>query len=140
MYLITNQEVAQSLVKQAYEMSINVRTVLIEDVAVANVFLDSEGKERMIYENIPIEELKDPKYDNCIIIYTKTNLNNELNLIILIMNMIPKIRNHGTSEVELTLKQRNITLQIDPNYMNHTLTWKDVKQLCGVYGIPFTSQ
>lgn len=47
--------------------------------------------EKPIYEDMSIEELQDPKYDNSIVIYSRNNSNNLLDDIIEKMNMIPKI-------------------------------------------------
>ena len=36
-----------------------------------NIYFNKEKKMKTVYENIPIEDLMDEKYDNCIIIYNK---------------------------------------------------------------------
>lgn len=61
---------AQSLVKQSYDVSVNVTSSIFEDIELANSVLMPDGvTEQPIYEYISIEELQDPTYEYSNVIY-----------------------------------------------------------------------
>ena len=72
MYWVGDKEKALSLIRKARGIDINIRSNMIENVIESkNVYLDDQDKIKIIYENIPIKDLMDDKYNNCIIIYNE---------------------------------------------------------------------
>ena len=131
-----NHNVVQSLIKQARGIETNVNS---------NIFDKEEPKNNIyenatIYENIPIEELIN--YENCIIIYNKTNLNDMLDNIILHYNYVPTVlqyKNFCCTSIKFHKDKRNVRLVVDPNDTLR-ITWKDVQALCNKLHIEFRNQ
>ena len=105
---------------------------------------------RPIFENVPVSELKDPKYQDCIIIYSQNNLNEELDQIIKLYNVIPSVRNQKFSVTSTKVSPRfkakketwlskNLLLAVDPNDTNK-ISYKEVRELCAKHKILFKSQ
>ncbi len=79
MYWISNRQVANTLVQQAKDTETKIKSQCIkEDETKKKNIYNEEGRE--ILENIEINDLMN--YDKATIIYSKTNLNEELDLII----------------------------------------------------------
>ena len=97
MYLITNEDEAETLSKKARDIETKIKSNCItedETQATTNPFKDE------VLENIPISDLKN--YEKATIIYSKSNLNEELDQIIEQYNFIPKIRNHRYATIQIT--------------------------------------
>ena len=70
MYWIGDGKKALSLIRKARDIESKIHTHMIEDnFESENIYFDKEKKMKTVYENIPIEDLMDEKYDNSIIIY-----------------------------------------------------------------------
>ncbi len=114
MYLISNKEEACKLVKQAIDTETKIKSHVIqeEDTKKVNIYTQEDRK---ILENTPISELTN--YTKATIIYSKTNLNEELDQIIEHYNYIPEIQNHRYTITQITFKKdlTDIILVIDPN-------------------------
>jgi len=80
-------------------------------------------------------------YEKATIIYSQTNLNEELDLIIENYNYIPEIKNHRYTITQIDFKKddKDIILVIDPN-IEHGMSYKDVLQLCKRTEIEFKNQ
>ena len=69
MYWIGDGKKALSLTRKARDIESKIHTHMIEDNFESdNIYMDNEQM-KTVYENIPIEDLMDEKYDNSIIIY-----------------------------------------------------------------------
>ena len=108
--------------------------ILDDDYEKVNIF---EGRE--ILENIRTGDLM--SYNKCVIIYAKTNLNDELDEIIKRFNYIPSIKNHkySVTQIKFNFQDKDIILVIDPNDRVN-LTYKDIQKLCADNQIEFTNQ
>jgi hypothetical protein len=99
MYWIADQAAANSLIKKARDVETKIKSNCIKEDATKpkeNIF------KREIYENTPVADIMN--LDNVTIIYSKTNLNDELDQIIELYNFIPEIKNH-----RYTITQINMT-------------------------------
>ena len=114
MYWISNKETAYNLVQQARETETKIKSHCIqeEETKKTNIYTQED---RQILENTPITELTN--YTKATIIYSKTNLNEELDQIIEHYNYIPEIQNHRYTITQITFKKdlTDIILVIDPN-------------------------
>ena len=78
MYWIGDQKKALSLTRKARDIESKIHTHMIEDnFENQNIYLTEDKKVKPIYENIPVEDFMDDKYNNSIIIY-----NNQIEQII----------------------------------------------------------
>ena len=113
MYWISDKEKADSLVKKSRDIETKIKSQCIkEDEQTQKNIYD----ERQILDDIPIEDLNN--YDEpTTIIYAKTNLNEELDMIIEKYNYIPEIKNHLYKTIQINYKKdgKDIILVIDPN-------------------------
>ena len=88
----------------------------------SSVFKESQKKKATeniyklpLYENVAVEKLSE--YSDCVIIYTKSNINLEVEAIIKQYNTIPsEIQSRGVNF--LSCKINNVVLTIDPNCGN----------------------
>ena len=104
---------------------------------------------RPIFENVPVSKLKDPEYQDCIIIYSQNNLNEELDQIIELYNVIPSVRNQKFSVTSIKVSPRfkaktnclskNLLLVVDPNDTNK-ISYREIRELCNKHKIPFKNQ
>ena len=80
-------------------------------------------------------------YNKCVIIYAKSNLNNELDEIIGKYNYIPEIKNQKYTITQITFnyQDKDIILVIDPNDRVN-IDYKDVQKLCKENDIEFKNQ
>ena len=138
MYWIDNRDEANSLVQQAKDSETKIKSHCIQEDEHTKTNIYTE-KDRGIHEDIAVADLV--KYDNVTIIYSKTNLNEELDLIIEQYNYIPAIINHRYTVTQIKFKkdERDIILVVDPN-IEHGMTYKDVRQLCNNTQIEFKNQ
>lgn len=89
-----------------------------------------------IYDNVDINDLE--KYSNCLIIYSKHNLNDEVINIIKQYNIIPSdIKTNGVNFLQCKVK--DIYLQIDPNE-DEKYNFKDIIKICKAMDIKFKNQ
>ena len=142
MYHISDKQAALEHTRRARDIETKITSQILsfdEEDSKANRF---EGK--TILENIPINRLLD--YDNCIVIYNRTDgnkndLNDELDEIIEHYNYIPTIKNKKFQVVRIKFKlhDKDITLEIDPND-TRSLTYKDVQKLCHKHEVEFENQ
>ena len=81
---------------------------------------------RPIYENVPVSDLQEEKYKDCIVIYNQNHLNEELDQIIELYNVIPSVRNQKfkITSIKIAPKDKghknpflnkNLLLVVDPN-------------------------
>ena len=126
MYWVSDKDKANALVKKARDIETKIRSQCIkeEDQVQKNIYED-----RDILDDILIENLNN--YTTATIIYAKSNLNEELDLIIEKYNYIPEIRNHLYKTIQINYKKdgRDIILVIDPN-IEHGMTYKEVRFFC----------
>jgi hypothetical protein len=138
MYYISNQEKALSLIRtaQAQEHKLKSHCIDEEYEATENIYA-----KKTIFDDVDVNELNDTKYKSSIIIYQKTNLNDELNFIIGKFNFILKVKNQKylVTEIYYNNNDQDITLTIDPND-NKLLTYKDIKVLCDKVKVEFKNQ
>ena len=128
MYWISNKEEANKLVKQAIETETKIKSHCIQEEESKKLNIYTQ-EDRPILENTPITELT--SITKATIIYSKTNLNEELDQIIEHYNYIPEIQNHRYTITQITFKKdlTDIILVIDPN-LEHGLTYKDIQYYC----------
>ena len=138
MYLISDKEKAYNLVQQARETETKIKSHCIQEDQVKKTNIYTQ-EDRPILENTPISELTN--ITKATIIYSKTNLNEELDQIIEHYNYIPEIQNHRYTITQITFKKdlSDIILVIDPN-IEHNLTYKDIRHYCIKTEIEFTNQ
>jgi len=138
-YHITNKDDVKSLVEKAKDVDNKIKSNCIkEDEQKKEV---NKFKDLTIYEDITIDKLLD--YKDCIIVYKKYDLNQELNQIIELHNYIPKkIKNHKFDivSIEFNYENRNIFLYIDPNEESPTLDYKYIKSECEKLNLEFKNQ
>jgi hypothetical protein len=132
MYWVSDKEEADKLVKRARNADVKIKSNCFKEddkQTKHNIYNDE------ILENIPIKDLH--KYERGTIIYPKSSINEELDLIIEIYNYIPDIQNHRY--VITQIKYKNLVLVIDPN-IEQGMNYKDVRTLCNKTDIEFTNQ
>ena len=138
MYWISNRDEANSLVQQAKDAETKIKSHCIqeEETAKTNIYTDED---RQFIEDIAVSDLMN--YEKATIIYSKTNLNEELDSIIEQYNYIPAIINHRYTITQIKFKKddKDLILVVDPN-IEHGMTYKDVRQLCNKTEIEFKNQ
>jgi hypothetical protein len=145
MYYVSDPEAAMSMVRKARDIEVNMSSVVFEkEFEKENVYIN-----KTIYDDIPVEQLGDEQYQDCVIIYDKNDLNEELDKIIELYNVIPSVKNHKYNIVSIKLTPRkgntnaflakNIFMAIDPNETK-TVNYKDVQKLCLKHGFEFENQ
>ena len=135
MYYLSDKNLCLKLIRGSQVKSTTIRSMILDDDhEKVNIF---EGRE--ILENIRTGDLM--SYNKCVIIYAKTNLNDELDDIIKRYNYIPSIKNHkySVTQIKFNFQDKDIILVIDPNDRVN-LTYKDVQKLCADNQIEFTNQ
>ena len=118
----------------------------------SNIYLNEDGSIKPIFENIPISELMDEKYNNSIIFYNQEtaefekrgDLTNILHNIIKTYKYFPHKLKHDKYKITRIIFEhdaRNIILNIDAttDTMRET-NYKDITKLCEVSGVEFKSQ
>ena len=136
MYWISDKENAEALVKKARDVETKIKSHCIQEDETKQTTNIYSGD---ILENIAISDLNN--YEESTIIYSKPNLNDELDEIIEKHNFIPEIKNHRytINQINYTKDGRKIILVIDPN-IEVGMTYKDVRQLCNSVDIEFKNQ
>jgi 5-methylcytosine-specific restriction protein A len=135
MYYLSDKALCLKLIRSSYKMTTKIKSMIIEDdYEKKNIF---DGRE--IFENIRVSELMN--YNKCVIIYSKTNLNEEFDEIISRYNYIPEIKNnkYNFTLIKFNYQDKDIIMVIDPNDRVN-LDYKDVKKLCDDNKIIFTNQ
>jgi hypothetical protein len=143
MYWISDQEAVRKLTSEARDIEHKIKSAVMDLEEGSKKKNPYEG--RQIYENIPIKDLMGLEDKNCIVIYDKTDLNDELDQIIENYNYIPLgIKHKGGFKIcRINFKpnkKTNIMLEIDPNRETRKLTYKDIKQMCEKFEIVFENQ
>ena len=137
-YHITNPIITKSLVEQAKDIEHKIKSnCIIEEViekATVNNFVTMEIK-----NDIDIEKLNE--HDNCIIIYSKNDLNEELDKIIELYQYIPKLYNHiyDVIYIHYDKDQKNIHLYVDPND-SLICDYKYIQSECKKLNLEFKNQ
>ena len=136
MYWISDKENAEVLVKKARDVETKIKSHCIqeeENKQTTNIYCGE------ILENIAIADLNN--YEEATIIYSKSNLNDELDEIIYKHNFIPEIKNHRyiINQINYTKDGKKIILVVDPN-IEVGMTYKDVRLLCNNVDIEFKNQ
>ena len=137
-YHITNSNVVKSLVEQAKDIEHKIKSnCVIEEIIEKDTINKFNTMEIKI--DVPIDELTN--YKDCIIIYTKNDLNDELDKIIGQYNYIPKIQNHQQSIIYIhyNLNDLNIHLYSDPND-NSICDYTYIKSECDKLNLEFKNQ
>ena len=135
MYYLSDKALSLKLIRQSQTINTKIKSMILDDdYETKNIF---EGRE--IYENIRVNEWIN--YNKCVIIYSKTNLNDELDEIIGKYNYIPEIRNHKytTTRINFNYNNKDIILLVDPNDQKN-IDYKDVQKLCKENNIEFSNQ
>ena len=135
LYFISDKQEVLKLTASARDIETKIKSSIVEDeIKKENIYNDAT-----IYENISIDKLLE--YDNCIIIYSKSGLNEEYDKIIELYNYIPKKKTHKFTTTQITFKyqDKHIILVIDPNDLKK-MNYKDVKLLCEKVNIEFENQ
>jgi hypothetical protein len=138
MYWISDKDQAYRLIQQARDIETKIKSHCIEEDEIKKLNIYTE-EDRQILEDIQISEIMN--YEKATIIYSKTNLNEELDLIIEMYNYIPDILNHKYTITQIKFKKddKDLILVVDPN-IEHGMTYKDVRQLCNKEKIEFKNQ
>ena len=134
-YFISDKKEVLKLTATARDIETKIKLSIVEDeIKKENIYRDAT-----IYENVSIDKLLD--YDDCIIIYSKSGLNEEYDKIIELYNYIPKKKTHKFTTTQIIFKYdgKNIILVIDPNDLKK-MNYKDVKVLCEKVNIEFENQ
>lgn len=174
MYWVSDKSAALSLTCQARDVETKIKSVVLDEVKLNNEYVKeikefkqvvngvevfkSEIIYKDIYENIDIQLLKDPKYKNSVIIYSKEqsdiklntesrrnekklNLNQELDDYIRIFKSVPKASSIKNQHYEVMsfVACGNIIISIDPND-THSTNYKDIMKWCLKYNIQFRNQ
>jgi predicted DNA-binding protein (UPF0278 family) len=138
MYLVKDPKAVKSLVERSKDTEHKiVSSIIKEDPIIKKESIFNKP----IYENIPIAELHN--YNDVIIMYSKSDLNDELDEIIRTYNYIPsKIKNDKYKTVQITYKNDNrvLYLMIDPNEKRTEIDYKVVKKYCDKFDILFRNQ
>ena len=136
MYWISDKEKADALVKKARDVETKIKSHCIQEDETKQTTNIYSGE---IFEDIPISDLNN--YQEATIVYSKTNLTDELDDIIEKHNFIPEIKNHRytINQINFTKDGKKIILVIDPN-IDVGMTYKDVRQLCNKVAIEFNNQ
>jgi 5-methylcytosine-specific restriction protein A len=139
MYYISDRDKAEELIKKARDVETKIKSHCIQDdekKTRTNIYTE-EGRE--VLENIAIDDLNN--YTKATIIYSKSNLNEELDQIIEKHHFIPEVLNqrYTITQIKYTKDNRDIILVVDPN-LDHNLTFKDVRTFCNNTEIEFTNQ
>ena len=135
MYYLSDKNLCLKLIRQSQTMTTKIKSMILDDEhETKNIF---EGRE--IHENIRINDLM--SYNKCVIIYSKTNLNEELDAIIGKYNYIPEIKNHKytVTQIKFNFEDKDIILVIDPNDRVN-IDYKDILKLCKENDIEFKNQ
>ena len=84
-----------------------------------------------------IEKLKD--MENCIFIYYKNDLSEELDDILRIYKVIPQIRNTKSNHIRIDFEciSKTIILVVDPKNDPEVCNYKRIQALCKVHNIEF---
>ena len=131
MYWVSDKDASLSLIRNSQDISTKFRSICLTDETKENENIFALE----LYENVPVEELKN--YKNCTIIYAKNNLNEELDDIILTYNRIPKIKNDNYNVTQIHMKQFNINLVA---FKDDNFTFQQIKELCEKYKIEWKCQ
>jgi len=136
MYHITDRKAVDSLTKSARDIQtkMNSSAMSVDDER-KNIF----AEDLEIKENIPVAELKD--LDNCIVMYSKNDLTEELDDIIRIYNFIPQVRNKKSNHVKIIFDYggKIIYLVVDPNDPE-ICDYKRIRSLCTEHKVEFKNQ
>ena len=138
-YHITDKAETKSLVEKAKDIEHKIKSnCIIEEIIEKNV--SNNFSQMEIKENINIEELEN--YKDCIIIYSKNDINEELDKIIGHYNYVPKIYNHKYDiiYIHFNLNNSNIHLYVDPNDDLLSCDYKYIKSECEKLNLEFKNQ
>ena len=155
MHWVSDKKAAHSLVMRARDVEINMNSNMFEvEDHKENIH---KTRENNIFENVPVEDLVFDQYQDCIIIYSATgdekmkhNLNDELDKIIEIYDVVPKVKNqkYNITSIDISPSKfgnsdpflnQNILLVLDPND-TRLIDYKDMQQLCKRHKIEFENQ
>jgi hypothetical protein len=140
MYHVEKKDAALKLAMSAKSIEHKIKSNLLDEEMGAKT---NKYATKTIVENVDISNLSQDEYKGTICIYAKTNLNEELDMIIEKYNYIPEIKNKKfvVTEIYFNLNEtQDMILTIDPNISGHSMTWKDVKILCEKNNIEFKNQ
>ena len=135
MYPITHKPIVDKLTKRVRAETTIIKTSIIQvDDKKNNVYKDA-----VIYDDIPVDKLME--YDNCVVIYSKSFLDDEFIQIVELFGYFPKKKNQDIKIVEICFnyKNKNIILATDPNDLTK-MNYKTVQQLCIKNNIDFENQ
>jgi hypothetical protein len=118
MYWVSDKNASLSLIRNSQDINTKFKSICLTDDETDKVNIYDLD----IKENISINDLQENK--NSTIIYTKNNLNEELDEIIKTYKYIPSIKNDRYNITQIHIKQYNIYLVWD-NYRCCVIEWKD---------------
>ena len=133
MYYVSDQKAVKSLVAQARDIQTKVNSsMFLDEAKTENIF----DKEIPILENVEVKDLINT--EDCIIIYSKKDLTEELNDIIRIYKYIPQICNkkYDVVKIYFELGQQKIMMSNDPNDQD-ICNYKRIQALCKEHDLPF---
>jgi hypothetical protein len=135
MYWISDKNESIKLINRSKDITTKIKSIVIEEEDKKTNFY----KDRTIYENIKISELEN--YNECTIIYTKTNLNEELDEIIGLYGYVPEVKNNKylTTQINFNKDNRDVILVVDPNDQE-IINYKRIQELCKKHDIEFKNQ
>ena len=139
MYLVKDQKAVKSLIERSKDAEHKITSSIIKEDP--KVISTESIYSKPIYEDIQISEINN--YNDVIIMYNKTDLNDELDEIIRRYNIIPsKIKNDKYKTTQITYKNegRIVYLMIDPNDRTRDIDYKVVKKYCEKFDIEFKNQ
>ena len=136
MYLISDTDKCQSLVKRAYDKEVKIKSVVLkEDWQIETV---NKFENKTYYKNVDITDLD--KYTNGVIVVDKKDLSDELSEYIRTFNTIPEgLKNNKVSITQFHDSINDVIITTDPND-TRLVNYEVVKQICDEQQIPFTNQ
>jgi hypothetical protein len=136
MYWVSDKEVANSLVKKAYDRESKIKSVALQEDWQLNVSNPFENKN--YYNNIEIADLH--KYQNSVIVINKKDLSEEISEYIRIYNNVPEnLKNDKVSITQFYDNINDVVITTDPNDTRCT-NYETVKQICEEQNIVFNNQ
>ena len=136
MYWVSDKEVANSLVKKAYDRESKIKSVALQEDWQLEIKNPFENKN--YYNNIEIADLH--KYQNSVIVINKKDLSEEISEYIRIYNNVPeKLKNDKVSITQFYDNINDVVITTDPNDTRCT-NYETVKQICEEQNIVFKNQ
>jgi len=131
MHWVSDKNASLSLIRNSQDINTKFKSICLTDDETDKVNIYDLD----IKENISINDLQENK--NSTIIYTKNNLNEELDEIIKTYKYIPAIKNDKYNITQIHIKQFNIYLVA---FDEKKFTYQQIQELCKTHKIEWKNQ